>query len=360
VSGDRGQLPAVIDTTGAVTRPTLRSSLAVPAMIANAGNRAAKRFLEFFAASIENDNTRMAYYRAVCSFFAWLDEHAIGELADIEPFHVAAYLKALRVSEPVDRIARQRAASKPTVKQHLAAIRMLFDWLVVGQVLAINPAHAVRGPKHVVKRGKTPVLTEDQARQLLASIKVVRKATLSDGSEAEVPWLVGLRDRALIGVMVYSFARISAVVAMEVEDYFANGKRWWVRLHEKGGKRHEMPAHHKLERFLDEYLDVAGIRGSGKTPLFRSTSGRTGILTDPPMHRVDAYQMVRRRTAEAGLNGKLGCHVFRATGITAYLEAGGTLENAQAMAAHESPRTTKLYDRTGDEITLDEVERIQI
>jgi site-specific recombinase XerD len=360
VSADRGQLPAVIDTTGAVTRPTLRSSLAVPAMIANAGNRAAKRFLEFFAASIENDNTRMAYYRAVCSFFAWLDEHAIDELPDIEPFHVAAYLKALRVSEPGDRTARQRAASKPTVKQHLAAIRMLFDWLVVGQVLAINPAHAVRGPKHVVKRGKTPVLTEEQARQLLASIKVVRKATLSDGSEAEVPWLVGLRDRALIGVMVYSFARISAVVAMEVEDYFANGKRWWVRLHEKGGKRHEMPAHHKLERFLDEYLDAAGIRGSGKTPLFRSTSGRTGILTDRPMHRVDAYQMVRRRTAEAGLNGKLGCHVFRATGITAYLEAGGTLENAQAMAAHESPRTTKLYDRTGDEITLDEVERIQI
>ena len=115
---------------------------------------------------------------------------------------------------------------------------MLFDWLIVGQVLAINPAHAVRGPKHVVKRGKTPVLNEEQARQLLASIKVVRKATLSNGSEAEVPWLVGLRDRALIGVMVYSFARISAVVAMEVGDYFSNGKRWWVRLHEKGGKRH--------------------------------------------------------------------------------------------------------------------------
>jgi integrase len=127
-----------------------------------------------------------------------------------------------------------------------------------------------------------------------------------------------------------------------------------------GGKRHEMPAHHKLEQFLDEYLDAAGIREDGKAPLFRSALGRTGILTDRPMHRIDAYQMVRRRTAEAGLKGKLGCHVFRATGITAYLEAGGTLENAQAMAAHESPRTTKLYDRTGDEITLDEVERIQI
>jgi site-specific recombinase XerD len=356
VSSDRHSVPTVVEAP--IT--TLSSSLVIPAIIANAGDRAARRFLGFFAASIENDNTRMAYYRAVCSFFAWLEQHGICELDDIEPFHVAAYLKALKVSEPGERAVKERSASKPTVKQHLAAIRMLFDWLIVGQILAINPAHAVRGPKHVVKRGKTPVLNEEQARRLLESIKVVRIATLSDGTEADVPSLVGLRDRALIGVMVYSFARISAVVAMEVEDYFPNGKRWWVRLHEKGGKRHEMPAHHKLEQFLDEYLAAAGIRDQGKTPLFRSAAGRTGLLTDRPMHRVDAYEMVRRRTAEAGFKGKLGCHVFRATGITAYLEAGGTLENAQAMAAHESPRTTKLYDRTGDAITLDEVERIQI
>jgi site-specific recombinase XerD len=361
VSGDRSDLPVVVDTVSAITTPmTVSSSLVVPSMIAEAGDRAARRFLDFFAASIENDNTRMAYYRAVCSFFAWFDEHGIGELPDIEPFHVAAYLKALRVSDAGDRAVKERTASRPTVKQHLAAIRMLFDWLVVGQILAINPAHAVRGPKHVVKRGKTPVLTEDQARYLLASIKLTRKVTLPDGSDAEMPWLVGLRDRALIGVMVYSFARISAAVAMEIDDYFPNGKRWWLRLHEKGGKRHEMPAHHKLEQFLDDYLDAAGIRDCGKTPLFRSALGRTGKLTDRPMHRIDAYQMIRRRTAEAGLKGKLGCHVFRGTGITAYLEAGGTLENAQAMAAHESPRTTKLYDRTGDEITLDEIERIAI
>ena len=146
---------------------------------------------------------------------------------------------------------------------------------------------------------------------------------------------------------------------MRVEDYYANGKRWWVRLHEKGGKRHEMPTHHKLSNFLMNIL-TAGIRENGETPLFRSAIGKTGVLTDKPMNRVDAYRMIRRRTAEAGLKGKLGCHVFRATGITAYLEAGGTLENAQAMAAHESPGTTKLYDRTGDEITLDEVERITI
>jgi site-specific recombinase XerD len=155
VSGDRHELPAVVGTATRVTTSTLKISLAVPAMIAEAGDRASRRFLNFFAASIDNDNTRMAYYRAVCSFFAWLEQHGIGELPDIEPFHVEAYIKALRVSDPGDRAVRERAAARPTVKQHLAAIRMLFDWLIVGQVLAINPAHAVRGPKHVVKRGKT-------------------------------------------------------------------------------------------------------------------------------------------------------------------------------------------------------------
>jgi integrase/recombinase XerD len=233
VSAEPRNVPAVIGTAAPVKPSSLRATLAVPAAIADAGEHAARRFLEFFAANIRNKNTRMAYYRAVCSFFAWVEQHRIGELADIEPVHVAAYIEAL-----------QTTASKPTVKQHLAAIRMLFDWLIIGQVLAVNPAHAARGPKHVVKRGKTPVLTEDQARNLLDSI--------------DVTTLVGLRDRALIGVMIYSFARIGAVVAMRVGDYYPGGKRWWVRLHEKGGKRHEMPAHHKLEHFLDEYLAAAG------------------------------------------------------------------------------------------------------
>src|SRR3954468_19126030 len=311
------------------------STIFVPTAIAGAGDHAARRFLEFFAAIIRNKNTRMAYYRAACSFFAWLEQRGVTELVDIEPLHVAAYVEAL-----------QETAAKPTVKQHLAAVRMLFDWLVVGQVLAVNPAHAVRGPKYVIKRGKTPVLSEDQARRLIESI--------------DTSTLVGLRDRALIGVMTYAFARIGAVVAMRVEDYYPNGKRWWVRLHEKGGKRHEMPAHHKLEAFIDEYLAAAGIRDNGRGPLFRTARGRSGALPAEPMHRIDAYRMIRRRAVEAGFKQKLDCHVFRATGITAYLEAGGTLENAQAMAAHESPRTTKLYDRTGDEITLDEVERITI
>ena len=159
VSAERPNMPAVIKVEPPVKATTARSVSVVPSVIAGAGDHAARRFLEFFAAQIRNKNTRMAYYRAVCHFFAWVEQHRIGELADIEPMHVAAYIEAL-----------QATAAKPTVKQHLAAIRMLFDWLIIGQVLAVNPAHAVRGPKHVVRRGKTPVLTEDQARRLLESI----------------------------------------------------------------------------------------------------------------------------------------------------------------------------------------------
>ena len=268
-------------------------------------------------------------------FFAWCEHQRIGQLTDIEPLHVAAYIEALSGN-----------FEKPTVKQHLAAIRMLFDWLVTGQVVATNPAHAVRGPKHVVKTGKTTVLDAEQARRLLDSI--------------DTSTVVGLRDRALIALMTYSFARVSAAVAMDVEDYHPKGKRWWVRLHEKGGKDHELPAHHNLEAYLDAYIEAAGIREDKKGPLFRSAHGRTGMLTSNRMNRVDAWRMVQRRADAARLIVRVGNHSFRATGITAYLNAGGTLENAQAMAAHESPRTTKLYDRPGDEITLDEVERIAI
>ena len=213
--------------------------LVVPELVARGGNRATRRFLEFFTANIRNPNTRLAYARAVSRFLAWCEEHGLHQLEAIEPMVVAAYIE-------------QHPGSPPTVKQHLAAIRMLFDWLVIGQVIPANPASSVRGPKHVVKRGKTPVLTADEARQLLDSI--------------DIRSIVGLRDRALIGVMVYSFARVGAVTAMNVDDYYSEGKRWWFRLHEKGGKRHEVPAHHNAEAYMDAYLEAAGIADEKKEP----------------------------------------------------------------------------------------------
>lgn len=323
------------DTTKALVRAPASEAkgLQLPAVIAGAGERAGRRFVEFFTANIRNPNTRAAYARAVGDFFAWLEERGV-TLERVEPVIVAGYIEQLG-----------KTKSAPTVKQNLAAVRMLFDWLVIGQVLPMNPASSVRGPRHVVKRGKTPVLTADQARQLLDSI---------DTSD-----IIGLRDRALIGLMVFSFARVSAAVGMRVEDYFPTGKRWWFRLHEKGGKRHEVPAHHNAEEYLDAYLNAAGITDDKKGPLFR-TLGRDRQLTRNRMAREDVLRMVYRRARAAGLDVHASCHTFRATGITAYLENGGTIEKAQQIAAHESPRTTKLYDRTNDELTLDEIERIAI
>jgi integrase len=216
--------------------------------------------------------------------------------------------------------------------------------VVVGQVVPHNPAASVRGPRHSAATGKTRMPTREEAKALLAAIPT--------------DTLVGLRDRALIGTLLFAFARVSAALAMRVEDYYPVGKRWWLRLHEKGGKEHEMPARHTLQEYLDAYLEAAGIAADRKGPLFRSAAGRTGRLAARPMTRGDAYRMVGRRAAAAGLATRVGCHSWRARGITAYLENGGLLEHAQRMAAHASARTTKLYDRRGDAVSLDEVERI--
>ncbi len=161
-------------------------------------------------------------------------------------------------------------------------------------------------------------------------------------------------------MLLYTFARVEAALAMNVVDYYPQGKRWWLRLHEKGGKEHKMPVHHKLEEFMDAYIEAAGIGQDKKRPLFRSSARSSRVLTKRRFNRVAAFKMVRRRAKDAGIEVDIGCHTFRATGITNYLENGGTLERAQQMAAHESARTTKLYDRTHDQVTLDEVERIAI
>ena len=296
----------------------------LPAIVRRAGPRAAERTVEFFTAQIRNPHTRAAYGVAVTRFFTWCDARGLA-LAQISPIAVATYIDEMH--------GRYRA---PTIKQHLAAIRRLCHWLVTGQVIPTNPATSVRGPTHVVRTGKTPVLLD-----------TIDTATLP-----------GLRDRALLAVMVYSFARVSAVVGMRVEDYYQQGKRWWLRLQEKGGKHHAVPVHHKAEASLDAYLAAAGIAAEKDAPLWRSMP-RAGGMGARRMSRVDVFRMIKRRVTAVGL-GEANCHTFRATGITAYLLNGGTLERAQRIAAHESPRTTKLYDRTADEVTVEDIEKIGI
>lgn len=310
---------------------TIDQVMPVPALYAPDA-LAAERTLEFFTAHIRNANTRRAYARSASEFATWCQGKGITALRDVKPFNVATYVEGLK-------------GAAPSIKQRLAALRSLFDWLVVGQVIPHNPASSVRGPKHSVKKGKTPVLEANEARALLDTI--------------DTSTLIGLRDRALIGLMVYTFARVDAALKMRVEDVYVQGRRTWIRLHEKGGKQHEMPCHHNLEEYLHAYIAAAGLT-DGKGYLFRTAYRRTGLLTANRLAQSNVHRMIRRRADDAQLLTKIGCHSFRATGITEYLRNGGKLEVAQQMANHESARTTGLYDRRRDQVSLDEVERIVI
>src|SRR5450755_732269 len=224
-----------------------------PALVAAEGERASYRFFEFFTANIRNPHTRRAYARAAVEFFDWLHAKGVTRLTDIESVHVAAYIEQL-----------QKERSAPTAKLRLAALRHLFDGMVIGQIMPVNPAAAVRGPRHIVRRGKTPVLDPAEARQLIDAI--------------DTTTVIGLRDRALIGLMVYSFARIGAAINMRVEDVYTQNRRLWVRLHEKGGKQHAMPCHHNLEVYLQAYIDGAGLAGDPKALLFQTYSRSTDQL----------------------------------------------------------------------------------
>ena len=235
----------------------------MPALIAAAGERASLRFLEFFAANIRNPHTRRAYGRAVADFLAWCDDQRVPSIAAVQPLHVAAW---------IEQQTREHAA--PTAKARLAALRHLFDWLVTGQVVPVNPAGSVRGPSHSVKAGKTPVLSPEEARTLIDSIDITTP--------------VGLRDRALIGLMVFSFARIGAALGMKVEDVFTQNRRLWVRLREKGGKPHAMPCHHNLESYLTAYIEGAGLAEDPKGPLFRTIGrGKGRPLTRTPLPQAE-------------------------------------------------------------------------
>jgi site-specific recombinase XerD len=318
---------------------TLAGLAARPPAVFLPDEKAAERFFGFFTANIRNKNTRRAYYKAACRFSDWCEGKGLPDLARVKAPHVAAYIEGLAVTKP-----EGPGLSKPTVKQHLAALRMLFDWLVVGHVLETNPAHAVRGPKYSQKKGKTPVLDREEARALIAAI--------------DTSSLTGLRDRALIGIMVYTFARVGAVLQMNVGDYFSQGRRGWVRLHEKGGKEHEAPCIPKLETYLDEYIAAARIADDKDGPLFRTTGRSTG--TPHRLTQQDAYRLIQRHAKRAGIKTRIGNHSMRATGITDYLKSDGSLSEARKMANHADTRTTQLYDRRGDSASLDEYGKVGI
>ena len=309
-----------------------KRGLQLPPIIEAAGDKARQKFVEFFIAQISSENTRKAYGRAVMQFFEWCQDRDL-ELEDIGPNIAALYV-------------RTHDGADATVKQHLAALRKLCDWLVTEQVLSKNPFSPVRGPQLSRTEGDTPALTPEEVRGLFSTLD-------------EEDTIVALRDRALIGTMLYTFGRVGAVVKMKVKDYapVEAGKRV-LHLREKGGKRHRVPAHHKLRELMDEYLDVAGIREEEDSPLFRAAN-RSKELTGRRLNRKRAWDMVKRRARQAGIEKDISPHSMRATGITSFLENDGELETAQRIAAHSDSRTTKLYDRRDQRIEQGEIERVR-
>jgi integrase/recombinase XerD len=317
----------------------------LPVLVERAGGAARFAWDEYFFAEHHNPHTQKAYMAAVRRFLGWCDGQGV-ELPAITPGMVGQYLVSLGGS-----------AAKRNL--HLSALRGFFDRLVNRHVVILNPAASIRGVKEQVIEGKTPEITVEQARTLLASIHVVKLENHGQGGQIETPLLVGLRDRAILATLKFTACRAGAVAKLRLGDFQHDGGQYVLRFQEKGGKSREIPVRHDLEGFIRAYLDTAGIAGEAKDlPLFRSTLRRTKHLTGNPMTSKSICELVKRRLKDVGLPERLSPHSFRVAAVTDLLTQGVPLEDVQYLAGHSEPRTTALYDRRQKRVTRNIVERI--
>lgn len=311
----------------------LAETAELPALIRDAGGAARFAFEEFFHGQIRNPSTRKAYLHTIRLFSDWCGARGL-ELVRVTPADVGRFLDLLPVT-------------LPTRKLHLAALRRFFDGLVMRHILILNPALSVRSERYQVVEGKTPEITVEHARRLLKSIAATHD--------------VGRRDFAVIGILIYTAARVGAVAKLRRRDFYEVGDQFCLRFHEKGGKVREIPVRHDLQLSLNEYLDQSGLRyADPSSPLFRTAIRRTKRLTTNAMTADDMARMVKRRLRDAGLSLRLSPHSFRVTTITDLLEQGVPLEDVQYLAGHADPRTTRLYDRRKRRVTRNIVERISV
>jgi integrase/recombinase XerD len=316
-----------------VSVPAIGRQASLPVLVERAGEAARFGWEEFFYAEHHNPHTQKAYMRAVKRFLSWCEGQGV-ELATISPGMVGKYLVGL-------------GGSPSKRNLHLSALRGFFDRLVNRHVVILNPAASVRGVKEQVIEGKTPEITIEQARTLLASV--------------DTGHIVGLRDRAILATLAYTACRAGAVAKLRLQDFQSEGTQYVLRFQEKGGKSREIPVRHDLEGFILAYLEVAGIAGDGKdSPPFRSTRRRTKQLTGHALTTKAICELVKRRLKDAGLPLRLSPHSFRVTAITDLLTQGVPLEDVQYLAGHAEPRTTGLYDRRQKKVTRNIVERISI
>jgi integrase/recombinase XerD len=318
---------------------------ALPAPVERAGGAARYAWEEFFDGEHHNPHTQRAYLRAVRGFLGWCEGEGV-ELIGVTPGMVSKHLVGL-------------GGSPAKFNQHLAAVRGFFDKLVLRHVVAINPAASVRGVREQVIEGKTPEITLEQARALMASIRVSRQVKDEQGEIVEAPLVVGLRDRAILATMRFTACRAGAVAGLRLGDFQHDGEQYVLRFREKGGKSREIPVRLELQRDILAYLRAAGIEGEAKDrPLFRSAGGWAKVLTDRPLTTERICELVKRRLKDAGLPERLSPHSFRVAAITDLLTKGEKLEDVQYLAGHTEPRTTGLYDRRKKQVTRGIVERI--
>ena len=324
---------SVVKQTDASSCSLTRKEIPVPILVERAGSAARFAWEEFVYGHIRNPHTRVAYERAIRYFLAHCDT-LNKELSTISPRDVGGYLDGLDYAPA-------------TKKLHLSALKHFFDTLVTRHVVVLNAAASVRGERLQVIEGKTPEITIPQARILMQAI--------------DLDTVVGLRDRAIIGTLIYTAARVGAIAKLRRRDFYDLGDQFCLRFTEKGTKSREIPVRHDLQRSINDYLVAGQLDDSdGSKPLFRTTIRRTRRLTQNAMSGGDIGRMMKRRLRHANLPSRLSPHSCRVTTITDLLSQGVPLEDVQNLAGHADPRTTRLYDRRKRKVTRNIVERISV
>ena len=305
-----------------------------PAILREAGSAACFATDEFFAARIRNVHTRRAYGRRVREFLAWCEEHEL-TLEQVSPVDAGRYIDGLRESATSQR-------------QALAALRQFFDALVTRHAVSLNPFLNVRATRRDTRRGKTPEITVEQARQLLAAVDTSRP--------------IGLRDRAILGTLTYTGARVGAVASLRLQDRRDYGEYRAFRFREKRGKEREVPIRIDLDGWITEYLQAAGIRDDPKaSPLFRRSDWHTETrLGSESIGPWTIRNILKRRLKDAGLPTIFTPHSFRVMVVTALIDRGVPIEDVQYLAGHSYPSTTQVYDRRARRVTRNIMEKIPV
>jgi integrase/recombinase XerD len=304
--------------------------LLLPASFDQKRQQTAETLLNLLEGKISNPNTRQAYKNAWRQFFLFCSEYKL-ELDRIRPYHFNLW-------------RNHHTGSLATQRQHLAAIRRLFDHLLENGLLNVNPAARATVDRLNRETSHTPVFEHAEMSQFLNSIR-------PDS-------LIAIRDKALFSTMAYSWARVSAIVGLTVEDYYMRDTARWIRLKEKRGKIHEVPVHSDAAGAIDHWLSASGLDSTPSMPLFPSFTHNRRFILNKHMTRMNVWKLVRTRAKAIGLEKNIGCHSFRSTGLTAYMNAGGDIAMAQRIAGHSQAATTKLYDRSKDRLTIKEIEKI--